>query len=409
MTIRTIIRSSGAGVLATGALLLVGTLPAAVSAQDVDSRWLPWLGCWEAADEGGEVTPLLCIRPLADGRGVELTTWSEGELVSSEAIHTDGVPREADREGCSGVEEARFSEDGRRVYMKSDYLCEGGSSRAATGLLAMVNPMEWVDIKVVQVSGQRMPWALRYRMARASREAEVGMGDVVATRAMSVRAARMAASGPLTEDDVLEIVREAGPEATEALLVERGDPFDVDAELLVRLADAGVPANVIDVVVAVSYPERFVLNAGAVEEAERDRTYAAGPMPYGGSYRWSFWNPYFYDPFYYGYGYGYGMYGYSPYSFGGYGGYGGYYRPTTIIIEPRPTETASQIQMVRGRGYTRGGSGQAAPSTGGDRSSGGSISSGGSGSSSAGGSSGATGGSTRRVAKPRGGGGGGSL
>jgi hypothetical protein len=370
MRTREIIRTLVPGLFVAGGLLLTGALSATVSAQDVDSRWLPWLGCWEATEGTGEA-PLVCIRPLPEGQGVEITTWSEGALVSTEAIQTDGVLREVEREGCRGTERARFSEDGRRVYMESDYVCEGGAGRAASGLLAMVNPMEWVDIKVVEVSGQRVPWALRYRMARAAREAEVGMGDVVASRAMAVRGARIAASAPLTEDDLLEVVGEAGPEAAQALLVERGDRFDVDAELLVRLADAGVPGNVIDVVVALSYPDRFMLNAGAVEEMEQERTYAGHPMAYAGSYRWSFWNPYFYDPFYSGYGYG--MYGYSPFGFN-YGYYGRYYRPTTIIVQPRPpAEVAPPAnRVVRPRGYT-GGASSRSPSTG-------SVSSGGSGS-----------------------------
>jgi hypothetical protein len=401
MTTQKIIRTSLAGVLAMGGLLLAGALPAPASAQDVDSRWLPWLGCWEAAD-GGQEAPLLCVRPLAGGQGVELAAWSEGELISSEAIYTDGVPREVDREGCVGVERARFSQDGQRVYMESEYVCEGGSVRAATGLLAMVNPMEWVDIKVVEASGHRVPWALRYRMARAPREAEVGMEGVVDSRSFAVRSARVAASAPLAEEQFLEVVGEAGAEALEALLVERGDAYDVDASMLVRLADAGVPGKVIDVVVALSYPDRFVLDAGAVEEMGRERGYGDRPMPYAGTYRrWSMWNPFFYDPFYYGYGgYGYGGYGYSPYSFGY---YGGYYRPTTVIVQPRPpAETGPVNQMIRGRGYTRGGSSQGTSSTG----SVGSTSSGGSSAAASGGSGGSSG-STTRVAKPRGSGGGG--
>jgi len=322
-------------------------------------------------------------------------------MVSAEAIYTDGVAREVDRDGCRGVETARFSGDGYRVYMESEYVCEGGSPRTARGLLAMVNPMEWLDVKVVEASGHRVPWALRYRMARGAREAEVGMEDVVASRAFAVRSARIAASAPLGEDDFLDVLDQAGAEALEALLVERGEAFDVNAETLVRLADAGVPGRVIDVVVALSYPDRFLLNAGAVEELQRERAYAAHPMAYAGPYRrWSMWDPFFYDPFYYRSG----MYGYSPYGY-----FGGYYRPTTIIVQPRPpAESAPPGQMVRGRGYTRGGSGQATTSTGTSSSGGsGSVSSGGSSGSSGAASSGSSG-STRR-AIPRGGGGGGSL
>jgi len=393
MNTRKTLRPLMAGVLMAGGLLLAGALQAPASAQDVDSRWLPWLGCWETA-EGGAEAPLLCVRPLPDGQGVEMTTWSEGELVSSEVMIADGVPREVDREGCRGMEQAWFSGDGRRVYMDSEYVCEGESPWAAKGVLAMVNPMEWVDVKVVEVSGQRMPWTLRYRMARASRAAEVGMEDVVAARAMAVRGARMEASAPLMEDHLVEVVGEVGPEALQALLVERGDRFGVDAGMLVRLADAGVPGAVIDVLVALSYPDRFVVDAGDVEELERARTYAGYPMPYAGPYRRPFWSPFFYDPFYYGYG-GYGMYGF--------GGHWGYYRPTTIIVQPRRPETGPVNQMIRGSGYTRGGSRQPAPSSGADRSSVGTVSSGGSGAASSTRGSGSSGSTTRR-AIPRGGG-----
>ena len=84
-----ILRTSVAGGLVAATFVLVGILPSLVSAQDVDSRWLPWLGCWEAS-EGGTEIPMLCIQPLTGGQGVELTTWAEGENISTEAIYTDG-------------------------------------------------------------------------------------------------------------------------------------------------------------------------------------------------------------------------------------------------------------------------------------------------------------------------------
>jgi hypothetical protein len=198
--------------------------------------------------------------------------------------------------------------------MESNYICEGGSARSAKGVLAMVNPMEWVDIKVVEASGHHVPWALRYRMARASREVEVGMEGRGGFQVLRREECQGRCVGPPGGGaDFLEVVGEAGAEALEALLVERGDAYDVDGEMLVRLADAGVPGKVIDVVVALSYPDRFVLDAGSVEEMQRERAYGDRPMPYAGAYRWSLWNPFFYDPFYSGYGaYGYGGYGYSP-------------------------------------------------------------------------------------------------
>ena len=212
----------------------------------------------------------------------------------------------------------------------------------------------------------------------------------------------MVASARLTEDDLIEAVGQVGPEAVEALVYERGEAFRPNADMLVRLADAGVPGSLIDLVVALSYPGRFEVKSGSVDELTPGNAYAAVPMGYGVSSRYSFWNPYFYDPYYSGYG----RWGMSPYSYGyggyGYGGYGYrsgyYYRPTTVVVQPTGS-LRYPGSMVKGQGYTRGGS-----------RSGGSSSSGSSGGASASsGSSGSRGssGSSGRTAVRRGGGGGG--
>jgi hypothetical protein len=397
-----------------GALLLAGLVPSVVSAQGMDSGWLPWVGCWEAA-EGSADSPMLCVRPSSDGRGVEFLTWADGEVVSTETILADGVSREAEREGCQGFEAARFSEDNHRVYLKSEYICEDGVERGATGVLAMLNPMEWVDIKVVEEAGDRVPWVLRYRLAAASKVEAAGMTNLVAPRASEVKMARIVASARLTEDDLIDAVGKVDPEAVEALIVERGDPFRINAENLVRLADAGVPGSVIDLAVAMSYPDHFAVKRGGAEALQTGTEYAMGPrrsfsVGFGlaNPYSWGY-GGYGYSP-YSGYGYGFSPYGYG-YSSYGYG-YGNY-RPMTVVVQPVSSGLFSR--MVKGQGYTRGGS------SGGQGGSAGSPGGGGASSSGSGGGSQAvsapgvrsSGGASSggRVAGPRGGGrgGGGSL
>jgi hypothetical protein len=345
MSNETNLRTSVVGGVLAGVVLLVGLAPSTAAAQDMDARWLPWLGCWEAA-EAEDDAPILCVRPAAEGTGAEFITWSGGEVSATETILADGVPRNAEREECTGIEEARFSDDGRRVYLKSDYVCEGGVQRSASGILAMVNPMEWVDIKAVDGS----PWVLRYRLARASKVQEAGMENVVASRAGQVKAARIAASARLTEDDLIEAVGKVDAVAVEALVVERGDPFAVDAEMLIRMDDAGVPGSVIDLVVAVSHPDRFAVKAGPVPVEEIAEESGYGPR------RHVYMGMGFYDPWYWGFGYGYYpyRYGYSPYYYGGFGyGWGyPYYRYSPVVVTPR-----SGGQMIKGRGYNPGGSG----------------------------------------------------
>jgi hypothetical protein len=338
---------------------------------------------------------------------VELTTWTDGENISTEAIHTDGQARQSTREGCVGEEEAGFSEDGRRVYLRSEYVCEGGMRRSAGGLLAFANPMEWLDIKVIQVMGERVPMVLRYRVARASRVEAVGMEEVVAPQAMAVKAARIGASARLTADDLIEATGKVDGKALEALIAERGDPFHPDAQMLIRMADAGVDEGVIDLAVAVSYPDKFVVSAGVPEEVPTQVSAAGVPSAhYGFGAHWSFWNPFYYDPFYYSpFGYAYSPYYYN------YGWYSGYYRPVYVVVRPENPVEVGRGRVVKGGGYTRGSSGggsgyaspgtRRAPST---RSSG--SSRGGSGAmTTSGASRGSTSSSTGRTAKRRGGGG----
>jgi len=349
---------------------------------------------------------MLCVQPATDGQGVDLMTWSNGEMISTEAIYTDGLARETTREGCVGDEEARFSDDGRRVYLRSNYICEGGVERGATGMLAFANPMEWLDIKLIEVAGEKVPMVMRYRPAQASRVEAAGMENVVAPRAMAVKAARISASARLTPEDLIEATDKVDGKAIEALIVERGDPFDPDSDMLIHLADAGVDEEVIDLAVAVSYPQRFAVNSGVPEQIRTERDRTAMPMGYWGPRtRWSFWDPFYYDPFYYGYGYGYSPYYYN------YGSYWGYYRPINVVVEPRPTGEVDHGRVIAGRGYRRGGSsastGGSSPSTRTTPStrSGGSTGRSSGAMTSSGARSGSTSSSTGRTAKRRGGGG----
>jgi hypothetical protein len=145
-------------------------------------------------------------------------------------------------------------------------------------------------------------------------------------------------------DDVIEAVHAVDAEAVRAWVAEMADPFELDSRRLVRMADAGVPPSVIDVVIAVSYPDRFALSReGDVARIEREHDANNGYGGYGGHI------PVYMYPTY-------GRYGYydSYYGYGGYGGYGwGYYGPpSVIVVEPRDPEPRAKV--VKGRGYTRG-------------------------------------------------------
>lgn len=381
--------------LFAGALLLATALP--VHAQIDDTRWLPFIGCWEPAGESAEAG-LLCFRP-SDG-GVEMTSVLAGEVVATEQLVSDGQRRAVVAEGCDGWESVSFSEDGRRAFTSTELTCADGT-RSGTGVMAMVAPNRWVDVRSIDVQGEKVAWVQVYVLVGFDRLNEAGVFDPQAAFATSVRPARLAASREIDIDDVIEAVDRMDTEAVVAWIASQRDPFDIDGAEIIRLADSGVPESVIDVVVAVSYPDRFVV-AAEQAIARTDPRLASRRIGFGyGSYM--MWNPF------YGYGsrysvYGYGSYGYGGYGYGGYGPtYGGYgYVPATVTIERRP----SGGRVINGRGYSRGsaGDGRVAATRGGTFGGGGGWSgSSGGGGSRASGSSGSSGSSSGRTAKPRGG------
>ena len=397
------------GGLLVSAVVLVGAAPAdSVAQESMDSRWLPWLGCWTAVDESADGSALMCVRPAQGDDAVEFLSVIDGVVESVDIVSATGERQAIADEGCEGWQSGSFSADGHRVYLRSDEVCEGGQRRTSTSLISWPSQDVWLDVEVVDVEGQGVAWVRRYRMA-ASEDAEAaGLGDIIRGRAMAVVTARAGAAERLNVDDIIEASSQVDHQVVETWLAEVGEPLRLDAEKLIRMADADVPASVIDLAIAISNPDRFQLARG-----DRRGEYTASEMPYSRAYRprYAYGRSYYsvgLDPFYYSrygigyspYGFGYGGYGgfgfgYSPFGYGyspfGYGGYS-----PIVVIQPRENFRGSTGgRVVRGRGYTRTSGGTRGTAT---------ARSGSMGSGAAAGSGSRSSGRTVRRAKPRGGG-----
>lgn len=394
MTRTTISKGTLAGLAAAVAL---GGLPGAMEAQEPNTRlgWQAYLGCWarpannpvdvdrpeeEAVDDG-----VLCF--VASGEDVEMVTIVDGAITHREPFPADGQPRMVEQDGCTGTETSRFSHDQRRIYVTSEATCQDGTPRRSTGIISMPGPSEWLDVRAMEVDGRATAWAQWYQRTSDSALREVGLQSGEMEGPVALRAAGSYLSSQITVDDVIDASHNVHPEAVSAWLAQAARPFArLDADALIRLDDAGVPGSVIDVVVAISFPQRFALN--------REDLYADDYGEVGGvRAARTIWVDRLYSPFYSGYGYGYypyrSYYGWSGYGWGYPGGWyggGGYYRPVVVNVTPR----SGGGRVVAGRGYrgprtgiggTRGGStGAWVGSSGGSRSGSG-VSRGGSGSS----------------------------
>jgi hypothetical protein len=400
-----IMRASRVAALAAG---LVALAASAGSAQQSAQgpRWQAWAGCWTAAPSSADAllpaaqsAPVVCVVPTSNSDVVEVSTIADGKVVSHTRIDASGREQPVELKGCTGTQRAQWSADERRVFLKAVTTCDG-LQRTTSGILAMSPTGEWLDVQGVTTGGGDNLRVARYRDAGVPASVPADIAAALNGRSESVRAARIAAGANVGTSAVVEASRIADAAVVEGWLLERRQPFALDANALVALADAGVPARVTDAIVAVSNPKAFAIarpDRAAEGVIEADDIAPAGrriPVRL---------DPWSYDPYGYGsYGLGsyYGGYGYGLGYGGSYGGYGypGYYYGSPIIVVPGPTAGAAHGRMVKGRGYTKDGeaSGRATSS-----SPSWSSPSSGSGTSSGSSSGSSSSGSSTRTAKPR--------
>jgi hypothetical protein len=133
----------------------------------------------------------------------------------------------------------------------------------------------------------------------------------------------------------------------EAALVETNAGFDLSGAQLVELDEGGVPDSVIDLLVALSYPDRFVIEREPRTGASFRDPFYRDPFMLGWAFGYPVWyDDYFYSPYYYS-PFAYSRYGFRPYDvLGG-----------TAVVSAGPGDTLPQPtgagRVVDGQGYTR--------------------------------------------------------
>jgi hypothetical protein len=309
MSIRT--RARRAAAAAIVCLFSIAALAAPALGQTVarevleDQDTLAWLGCWDVMgdpeDDSQEPTKerqLICVAPGDAPKALDLTVFVDGEAVATETIATDGSRQPVGKGGCDGWIRSVLSGDRRRLYLQSEATCSDGKPRHLSGASMMVSADIWVDIHVLRIDGEREITIQHYRPVDAD------VARLPGALPTAVHSARLAAAARLTAADVIEALQVVDPAVVEAMLLESDASFGMNSDLLLRLDDAGVPDEIIDLMVALSFPEHFTVEGNTVEVS----TVARQPAVYYESY-WSPWYPY--------YGYGYGYYGHHWYPPGG--------------------------------------------------------------------------------------------
>jgi hypothetical protein len=395
-------------------MLAVVFVASAAAAQDnnIGPRWSAYAGCWAAtAPEGQTVTtpaPEVCVVPSSSDAGADLLSLTDKKVTERTHVEADAVHHDISRQGCAGWESALWSPDGRRLYFNSEQRCEGGLLRKGSGIFAIGTDGAWTNVVNVSAGGGQGRRVLRYTPIKIDSTYPAEIVAAFGNREMSLGTARIAARTPVKIDDIIDANRVIDPAVVQAWVAASEQKFDIDVPTLLRLADAHVSPETIDIMIAVSNPKVFAvaprteMSSDARHDAARlaNETCFARMMDPWGYYDYGFCDSYRR----YGYygsrlGYGYGLYGYDPYR-GGYG-YGYTYSNYPVVVVVR-SDAIPHGKMTR-NGYSNPGT---STTTAADRTpsrtaeSGSSATSSGSGSASSGSSS-SSGSSGDRTAHPK--------
>jgi hypothetical protein len=317
------VRAQDAGVPAPSATAAAG-----------DARWAPWVGCWVPEDgtPPDEQPPapavLVCVTPAGGPTGAVIRTFVNGRVFLEDRIAADGQRHPPREDGCHGWQLEEWSSSGQRVFTSAESTCAEDRVVRLSGLTTITPDDRWVDVQAVTVGG---------RTGMRVRSFQRALGPLPAELTDQVRPPRRRV-GPMTLDEVKEASAKVSPFVLEAAVAETRVEFTASAKTVVALADAGVSSRVIDLIVALDFPKRFVImrarperpwtRAGLrVEQVGPTVAGAYAPFAYFYAYGDEFWDePGFIDldP--------------GPPSDGGGGGGGAEY---------------SQGRLVKGLGYTR--------------------------------------------------------
>lgn len=324
----------------------------------VDDRWQPWLGCWVAEEDSADRGSRTCVVPGAGG-GVSIVTLVGVQTVTTEARVADDREHQVVVDDCRGTERVRWGARGRQMFRTATVACGAEAPRSVAGTSFVLSGPVWVDVLAVRQDDATSVHVRRFRRAANQRLAD---GRMALQPARGVYPLETPA---WRVDDVLEMSAVVPPDAVQAALSQGPTAFALNARALVALSDAKVSERVIDLMVALAFPSKFVVQAGGGGGGFPDALVASGGFDpffapilgpaslYGcySPYAWATssysaycggWNPY--------------LLGYGP---GFYNGFYGPYNYPWIVTDAGPQNGGGAAapqgegRVVNGRGYTQ--------------------------------------------------------
>lgn len=346
-------------------IVLLMSAPVAISASEqpdssdyekLDSRLLPWIGSWrllssEANTDQNEMVQefLLTISPGDSENSLTMKGYRDGKLSADEKIIVDGLRHQTTDDKCTGWYQYSWSENGRRLLFSSESNCPGDPPHKISGMSIFDEKGRWLDIQLLHNGEDIVTNIRKYRNVDND---SVTPGANALNR---ISSARGASGRSFSIEEIVELSGKVEPELLEAALLETGKPLPINSKKVVELADQKVPSRVIDLMVAISFPDKFKIHGRAIslgrETEILQQRYFPGTYHYCSDnymyFPWH-WAPYVCMPYGYsylgwdtGYGWYYPLWTWPPYYTDGGGGSG----------------RAEHGRLINGQGYTRSSAG----------------------------------------------------
>jgi hypothetical protein len=220
----------------------------------IDVRWVPFIGCWEVLE--GRPSDLVCVEPNPDDPASVLIIGAS-ESAPPEPLYLDGASRPVEQGRCGGDQRMYLSSDEQRLFIHGEYTCSDGVPHRGRGLIAMVAPDEWVDIRSMTDGVDEIVLVHRYRKATPEQVEASGRREFLSDAAFP---ARVRAAAPPRTETLIEAFQEFGARLTNTWIVHAPYMEDLRADDLRAMSTAGVDESVLDAAIASARPDEFLMD-----------------------------------------------------------------------------------------------------------------------------------------------------
>jgi hypothetical protein len=311
-------------------LLFPGFSQSQTNTADAKSSLKPWIGVWTFNDDASLTVSsdpnqkaILEILRTSDGKGLDITRKVATQPDVKELLTPDGTKRSVDASNCTGWQTANMIAEAGMIISSSEMICKDAGAFSTTNIKMIVAADKMVDILSVKAGGQTQLGTRRLVLQREL----IPAGGSEPAYANTVE--RIAAASPWNMDMVVRLSKTIDTQLFEAVLMEKKVKLDLNSKVLKDLKKTNMPSEVIDLLVALAYPDKFHIEKNGKVEM---RPWIVSSSGTTGSVRNSYSNTAlpgvtsyysggFYNCFYAGYN------PYSGYYPNGLYGYGGLFSP----------------------------------------------------------------------------------